>query len=600
MNSGPVEIKEKIKNLPGKPGVYQYYDSSGRIIYIGKAKNLKKRVSSYFNKKDHDTNKIKMLVSRIRDLEYIVVDSESEALLLENNLIKKYQPKYNAQLKDDKTFPWICIKNEPFPRVFVTRNVIRDGSLYFGPYTSTHMVRILIDLIRKLYPLRTCKYNLTRENIQKGKFKPCLEYHIGNCKAPCVGYQDEEDYNQTIQQVKKIVRGNIQEVIDYLEQLMNEYSKQYKFEEAQNVKEKIQMLEKYKSRSTVVNPKIKDLDVFTYLQDKNSYFINFLKVSGGRIVQAHTIELKRKLNETIADLLPRAVVNIRERLQSFAPEIVLPEKIELPLDNVKITIPKQGDKLRLIELSQRNLKYYKFEKQKQKEKIQKKFDKAESLEKLRKDLRMEKTPVHIECFDNSNIQGAYPVAACVVFRNGKPSNSEYRHFNIKSVEGPDDFASMREVVFRRYKKLLNEGSPLPQLVVIDGGKGQLSAAAKSLKELEIDNQITLIGIAKKLEEIFFVGDPVPLYLDKQSVSLRIIQHLRDEAHRFGIEFHRQKRSQKFTSTELEKIPGIGPKTIQQLLEKYKTTTRIRKLSENELAEIIGSDKAKKIKEYFKE
>jgi len=600
MNASRSEIKEKIKHLPNKPGVYQFYDTEGRIIYIGKAKNLKKRVSSYFNKKAHDTNKIQMLVSRIRDLEYIIVDNESEALLLENNLIKKYQPKYNAQLKDDKTFPWICIKKEPFPRVFVTRNVVKDGSLYYGPYTSTAMVRILTDLIRKLYPLRTCKYNLSQENIQKGKFKPCLEYHIGNCKAPCVGYQDEEDYNRTIQQVKKILKGNIQEVINYLKEMMSDFSQTYKFEQAQQIKEKIQMLEKYKSRSTVVNPGIKDLDVFTWLKDNNSYYINFLKVSAGRIVQSHTIELKRKLNETIEDLMPRAVVNIRERLQSFAPEIVLPEKIELPLENVKITIPKQGDKKRLVELSQRNLKYFKFEKQKQKEKIQKKFDKAESLEKLRKDLQMKETPVHIECFDNSNIQGSFPVAACVVFRNGKPSNSEYRHFNIKSVEGPDDFASMREVVFRRYKRLLNEGSPLPQLVVIDGGKGQLSAAAQSLKELEIDDQITLIGIAKKLEEIFFVNDPVPLYLDKQSVSLKIIQHLRDEAHRFGIEFHRQKRSQQFTSTELEKIPGVGPKTIQQLLEKHKTTARVKKLSETELAEIIGSDKAKKIKDYFKQ
>ena len=591
-------INDKVGVLPNKPGVYQYLDKNDEVIYVGKAKDLKKRVSSYFNKSRYENHRLQILVSRIRDIQYIVVESESDALLLENNLIKKYQPRYNVQLKDDKTFPWICIKNESFPRVFSTRNVINDGSVYYGPYTSANMVRVLLDLVRQLYPLRTCNYNLTRENIEKGKFKECLEYHLGNCKAPCIGYQSEEDYNRSIENIRRILKGDIQEVITYMKNLMNEYASDYRFEEAQSLKEKIHLLEKYKSRSTVVNPRIDNVDVFSTLEKGKSFYINYLKVTSGRIVQSHTLELKKKLDEDPGELLQVGITEIREKLKSNSGELIVPYDIEYPMEGIKITVPKKGDKKRLLELSERNLKYYHFEKEKRNEKINKKFSKNKELEQLRDDLRMQPLPRHIECFDNSNIQGSNPVASCVVFRHGKPSKKEYRQFNIQSVEGPDDYASMREVVFRRYRRLLNEGEELPQLVVIDGGKGQLSAALESLKELDIHHQITIIGIAKKLEEIFFPDDPVPLYLDKNSSSLRTIQHLRDEAHRFGIRFHRQKRSQSFTTNELENIEGIGPKTAQKLLEKYGSTAEVKKLDPETLEQEVGTSKAKAIMEHF--
>ncbi|MFP4017654.1 MAG: excinuclease ABC subunit UvrC [Bacteroidales bacterium] len=598
MGSQKEYIKEKIALLPDKPGIYQFFDTGGNVIYVGKAKNLKKRVASYFNKKQPENYRLKMLINKIRDVEYIVVETESDALLLENNLIKKYQPKYNVQLKDDKTFPWICIKNEPFPRVFSTRTIIKDGSEYYGPYTSSNMVRILLDLIRKIYPLRTCRYNLTEENIKAGKFRPCLEYHIGNCKAPCVGKQSQAEYDENLQHIRKILKGNIQEVIHYMEDLMWKFSQNYQFEEAQSIKEKIDLLGKYKSRSTVVNPRITNVDVFGVLVEKNTIYVNYLKALSGRIVQAHTVEVKRQLEEKPSELLPLIILDIREKTRSESKEIVVPFNVEFPLANLKVTVPQKGDKKKLLELSERNLKYYHLERMKKKEMIQKKFDKKKILEQLQFDLRLDSLPVHIECFDNSNIQGSHPVAACVVFRDGKPSKKEYRHYNIKTVEGPDDFASMEEVVFRRYKRLLEEGDDLPQLVIIDGGKGQLSSAMKSLDKLGLREEIGIIGIAKKLEEIYFPNDSVPLYLDKNSLALRIVQHLRDEAHRFGISFHRQKRSQHFTSSELENIEGIGNKTAVALLSHFKSVEKIKGLSEEKIAEVIGPAKAKIIYRHF--
>ncbi|MFP3860114.1 MAG: excinuclease ABC subunit UvrC [Bacteroidales bacterium] len=598
MGSQKEYIKEKIALLPDKPGIYQFFDTGGNVIYVGKAKNLKKRVASYFNKKQPENYRLKMLINKIRDVEYIVVETESDALLLENNLIKKYQPKYNVQLKDDKTFPWICIKNEPFPRVFSTRTIIKDGSEYYGPYTSSNMVRILLDLIRKIYPLRTCRYNLTEENIKAGKFRSCLEYHIGNCKAPCVGKQSQAEYDKNLQHIRKILKGNIQEVIHYMEDLMWKFSQNYQFEEAQSIKEKIDLLGKYKSRSTVVNPRITNIDVFGVLVEKNTIYVNYLKVLSGRIVQAHTVEVKRQLEEKPSELLPLIILDIREKTRSESKEIVVPFNVEFPLANLKVTVPQKGDKKKLLELSERNLKYYHLERMKKKEMIQKKFDKKKILEQLQSDLRLDSLPVHIECFDNSNIQGSHPVAACVVFRDGKPSKKEYRHYNIKTVEGPDDFASMEEVVSRRYKRLLEEGDDLPQLVIIDGGKGQLSSAMISLDKLGLREEIGIIGIAKKLEEIYFPNDSVPLYLDKNSPALRIIQNLRDEAHRFGISFHRQKRSQHFTSSELETIEGIGNKTAVALLSHFKSVEKIKGLSEEKIAEVIGPAKAKIIYRHF--
>jgi len=591
-------IQEKIQNLPEKPGVYQFFDSNDTIIYVGKAKSLKKRVLSYFNKRHYENYRLKLLVNKISDVKFIIVESESEALLLENNLIKKYQPKYNVQLKDDKTFPWICIKNEPFPRVFSTRNVVQDGSQYFGPYTSANMVRILLDLIRKLYPLRTCNYNLTDENIQGGKFRPCLEYHIGNCKAPCIGNQSKEDYNESIENIKRILKGNIQEVINYLNELMQKFASNYNFEEAQVLKEKIQILEKYKSRSTVVSTTIHNVDVFSYIDDGKSLLVNYLKVVSGRIVQSHTIDMKKKLEESPEELLPMAMVDIREKLKSSSREILAPCQVDFPFEGIKIHVPQKGDKKKLLDLSERNLKYYHLEKKRRNEQIKQKHEKKSILETLQKDLRLDKLPTHIECFDNSNIQGSHPVAACVVFKNGKPKKKEYRHYNIQSVQGPDDFASMEEVVYRRYKRLMHEGEDLPQLIIIDGGKGQLSAAMKSLHRLGLRDEIAIIGIAKKLEEIYFPNDSVPLYLDKNSSSLRLIQHLRDEAHRFGISFHRKKRSQHFTESELESIPGIGKKTTQELLKAYKSVDRIKQLNKEDLEDVIGQAKAKLIFDYF--
>ena len=591
-------LSSVVAALPDGPGVYQFYNNLEQIIYVGKARNLKKRVSSYFQKSHHDNGKVRVMVNKITDIKFIVVGSESDALLLENNLIKKYQPRYNILLKDDKTFPWICIKNENFPRVFSTRNVVKDGSQYFGPYTSANMVRTLLVLIRQLFPLRTCSLTLTQQNIDAEKFKPCLEYHLGNCKAPCIKLQTEEDYNESIVQVKDIIKGNIHQVIDYLKCLMREYAVQYKFELADTVKQKIEILEKFQSKSTIVNPAIHNVDVFTIANDEKMAVVNYLRVVNGAIVQTHTLEIVKRIDEDLEEILGLAIVELRERLDSQSKEILIPFQLDIEFKGISFTVPRIGDKKKLIELSERNAKYYLLEHKKNLSKINPISRTDKKLEQIKTDLHLKELPVYMECFDNSNIQGTNPVAACVVFKNGAPAKSEYRHFNIKTVEGPDDFASMEEIVFRRYKRLLDENAPLPQLVVIDGGKGQLNAALASIDKLELRGKIALVGIAKRLEEIYFPGDSVPVYIDKQSITLRTIQHMRNEAHRFGITFHRNKRSKAFTQSAFEQIPGIGSKTVKTLYNKYGSISAIKEQPIEQLVEIVGKSRAKKIIEFF--
>lgn len=598
VSQAPEHIQTLLKTIPEQPGVYQYFDKDEKLIYVGKAKSLKKRVSSYFTKDKYDSRKTAILVRKIRDIKFIVVESELDALLLENNLIKEYQPRYNVLLKDDKTFPWICIKKEPYPRIFPTRRIVKDGSQYFGPYANVKMMHTLLDLIRQLYPLRTCNLKLTQENIKAEKFKVCLEYHIGNCKGPCVGKQTEDDYESAIQHIKKIIKGNVREVHEHLHKLMAEYSEKLEFEQAQLVKEKLETLEKFQSRSTVVSPIVDDADVFSIVSDVKSAYVNYMKVIEGAIVQAHTIELKKKLEETDEELLAMAVIELSQRFDSDAKEYILPFELSLEIPGIKITVPQRGDRSKLLKLSQRNALTYKRDKDKQTEILDPERNVTRIMEQMQKDLRMKEQPRHIECFDNSNIQGAYPVAAMVCFRNGKPYKSDYRHFNIKTVEGPDDFASMEEVVYRRYKRMLNEKIPLPQLIVIDGGKGQLSSAVKSLDKLGLRGKISIIGIAKKLEEIYFPGDSVPLYIDKRSETLKIIQHARNEAHRFGITHHRNKRAKATVKTELTDIKGISYKSSQQLLWKFRSVKKVKEASEEELAEAIGKAKAKIVFEHF--
>jgi excinuclease ABC subunit C len=589
-------IKTIIKTISTQPGVYQYYNSEGTIIYVGKAKNLKKRVSSYFTK--NQTGKTAVLVKQIVDIKTIVVGSEIEALLLENNLIKKYQPKYNIMLKDDKTYPWICVKNERFPRIFSTRNVIKDGSHYFGPYASVKMMNTVLDLIRELYPLRNCNYNLSEQNVADNKFKVCLEFHIGNCKAPCVNKQTEYDYNNSITEIKDIIKGNINSVTKHLKPLMKEYSENLQFEKAQILKEKIETLEKYQSKSVVVSPTINDVDVFSVISDEKYGYVNYLKVINGAIIQGHTIELKKKLDETDDTLLQIGIAELRQRFDSSSKEVIVPFTPELEDNNIRFLVPQRGDKKKLLELSERNVKYYRLERNKQKANVSPTKHSDRILDKMQKDLRMKVRPDYIECFDNSNIQGTNPVSACVVFKDAKPSKKDYRHFNIKTVEGPDDFASMTEVIYRRYKRLLDEKQPLPQLIIIDGGKGQLSASLKSIDKLGLRGKITIIGIAKKLEEIYFPGDPIPLYIDKKSESLKVIQYLRNEAHRFSITHHRNKRSKGAITSELDKIEGIGYKTAQQLLWKFKSVSRIKKAALNELENTISKKRAKIVYDFF--
>ena len=529
----------------------------------------------------------------------MVVETEEDALLLENNLIKKYQPRYNIRLKDDKTYPWIVAKNEPFPRVFQTRNVYRDGSSYFGPYTSIVAVRTLLDLFKKLYKLRNCKLKLSKENIESGKFKVCLEYHIGNCLGPCEGFQKEEDYNQYIEEIRDILKGNITGVIKYLREMMKRYSEEYRFEEANQIKEKLAILEKFQKRSTVVSSTITDVDVFGIDVVEKSAYVNYLKVINGAIVQTYTQEIRKVLDESPEELLEYAIADIRQKIYSNSKEILVAFKPSIKLEQVTFKIPERGDKRKLLDLSIRNAKYYRLEKEKQLSISKPLQSTTRILETIKKDLRLKELPIQIECFDNSNLQGSNPVAACVVFKNAKPAKKEYRHFNIKTVEGANDFASMEEVVYRRYRRLLDENKKLPQLIVVDGGKGQLGSALMALEKLDLRGKITIIGIAKKLEEIFFPGDSVPLYLDKNSETLKVIQQTRDEAHRFGITFHRKKRSNDFVKSELEEIPGIGEKTIQLLLREFKSLENLKKQPYDTVVAQIGDSRTAKIFDYFK-
>jgi len=588
-----------LKTLPDKPGVYQFYNNAGIIIYVGKAKSLKKRVRSYFKEEAQQTGKVSVLVKKIADIKYIVVDNEYEALLLENNLIKKYLPRYNVLLKDDKTYPWICIKNEHFPRVFPTRHIVKDGSEYFGPYASVRMMNTLLDLVTQIFRLRSCTYNLSDENIQRRKYKVCLKYHIGNCKGPCEGFESEEEYNETIGHIREIIRGNINAVQQRLKTLMNSFAREYEFEKAQIIKEKIELLQNYQSKSTVVNPSISNVDVFSIIEDDDTAYVNFLKVVDGAIVQAHTVELRKHLDETPGQLLEFAITDLRERLKSNSRKIIVPVSLSIDFPGIKITVPRKGDKKKLLDLSVNNARYYRLDKEKQKELIDPDRHVNRIMDQAMNDLHLNERPNHIECFDNSNIQGSFPVAAMVVFKNARPEKNEYRHYNIKTVEGPDDFASMEEVVFRRYKRLLEENKPLPKLIVIDGGKGQLSAAVNSLEKLELRGKIAIIGIAKKLEEIYFPGDSFPLYLDKKSETLKLIQQLRDEAHRFGITHHRQKRQKTLSKSILTDIDGIGYETAQKLLRKFKSVENIKKTLYDDLKAVVGHQKAELLISYFK-
>lgn len=593
------KLLEKVKTLPDKPGVYQYFNEKGVIIYIGKAKNLKKRVTSYFSK-THDNAKTRLLVQQIVDLKYIVVETELDALLLENNLIKEYKPKYNILLKDDKTFPWICIKKEPFPRVFSTRNLIKDGSTYFGPYSNVKVMYTLLQLIRDLYPLRTCNLDLNAKKLDENRYKVCLEYHIGNCLGPCVKRQSLASYNQQIEAIETILKGNISSVISLLKKQMKEHAEVYAFEDAQSVKEKLEILQNFQAKSTIVSPKIHEVDVLTMVEDGSTRFVNYLSIINGAIVHGLTIEVKSSLDETNDEILDHVLLRMRQQFNSQSKEVLVEQKFETELSDIRLNVPQIGDKKSLVELSKRNATFYRLEKRKQ-ESIKNPEKATERiLEQIKKDFRLKDLPVHIECFDNSNIQGTNPVSACVVFKNAKPSKKDYRHFNIKTVEGPNDFASMEEVVYRRYKRLLDEGESLPQLIVIDGGKGQLSSAMTALDQLELRGKVAIVGIAKKLEEIFFPGDSLPIYIDKRSESLKVIQHLRNEAHRFGITHHRNKRSKSAIQSELLDIKGIGEKTQVDLMKYFKTVSKIKTATLEELVAVIGKSKATIVFEALKQ
>ena len=594
MSDTALEIQ--IKTLPHQPGVYQYFDNDENLIYVGKAKNIKKRVSSYFTK-NHEYGKTRVLVKNIKSIKHIVVETENDALLLENNLIKKYQPKYNVMLKDDKSYPWICVKNERFPRIFPTRRVIKDGSEYFGPYTSMKTVKTLLGLIKGLYQLRTCNYHLSEPKIEAGKYKVCLEFHLGNCKGACEGKETEEEYHSNIKAIREILKGNFKDSLQQFRKQMRVHAQNMEFEDAQKIKEKLEILENYQSKSTVVNPKISNVDVFSIVSDETYAYINFLQLSYGSIIRSHTLELKKKLQESDKELLELAIIEIRQRFNSNSKEIYVSTMVDLGED-VKVTIPKLGDKKSIVDLSKRNAMYYRMDKLKQIKIVDPDRHANRIMAQMKADLRLSEEPRHIECFDNSNIQGTNPVAACVVFKNGKPSKKDYRHFNIKTVEGSDDFASMEEVVHRRYKRLLEEDAPLPQLIIIDGGKGQLSSALKSLDLLGLRGKIAIIGIAKRLEELFYPDDPIPLYLDKKSETLKIIQQLRNEAHRFGIEHHRNRRSKSALTTELENISGVGEQTIIHLMKHFKTVNRIANAKLDELENVVGVSRANKIYNYY--
>jgi len=588
-----------LKSLPDKPGVYQFFDEQENIIYIGKAISLKKRVSSYFNRDNSHTGKVMVMVKRIHQIRHIIVDTEIDALLLENNLIKKYQPRYNVMLKDDKTFPWICIKNEPFPRIFSTRNPVEDGSKYFGPYASGKMMHALLSLVRQLFQYRTCRLQLTDENIKSGKFRVCLEYHLGNCAGPCEGKQSAHDYKVTVDQIMDILKGNLNSVMQQLKKVMQQYALEFAFEKAQLIKEKLELLENYQAKSMVVNPGVNNVDVFSIVSDDEFGYVNFIKVVSGSIVQSHTLELKKRLDETDAELLEIAITEIRQRFESNAPEIIIQERPGVQLPGIQYTLPQRGDKKKLLELSERNAKYFRLEKLRQKELVDPRRHTIRILEKIKGDLNLPHLPEHIECFDNSNTQGSYPVAAMVVFRDARPFRKDYRHYNIKTVEGPNDFASMDEVVYRRYKRLIDEGQPLPHLVVVDGGKGQLSSAVEALNRLGLGTKLPVIGIAKRLEEIYFPGDSIPVYIDKKSETLKVIQYMRDEAHRFGITHHRKRRQKGSLKSELADIKGIGEKTATQLIRKFKSVKGIKEAGTEALSAEVGIARARLLMDHFR-
>jgi len=587
-----------IASLPHHPGIYKYFDAEGNLIYIGKAKNLKKRVSSYFNKSNHENRKTALLVSKISDIQFTLVDSEIDALLLENSLIKKFQPKFNINLKDDKTYPYLCIKNERFPRVFSTRILERDGSEYFGPYANVVMMYTLTDLIKALYPIRNCNFNLSEANIEAGKFKACMEFQIGNCKAPCIGKQDEADYNLTISQIRHILKGNLSEVNKHLKTHMLAAAEELKFEQAAAFKKKLELLESYQSKSTIVNPMIKDVDVFSISTDDKFAFVSYLKVANGIIIQTRTFEIRKRMDESPEELLQFAIAEVRDKYQSLTKEIIVPFDINLKTDEWIFQVPKVGDKKKLLDLATKNAMYYKKEKLVQYEQLDPSLKTDRILKQMQTDLRLKDLPKHIECFDNSNIQGTNAVSACVVFKDARPSKKDYRHFNVKTVDGPNDFDTMREVVYRRYKRVLDENEALPDLIVIDGGKGQLSSAVDSLKSLGIYGKVPILGIAKRLEELFFPEDELPLYIDKKSETLRIIQQIRDEAHRFGITHHRNRRSKEAVKSELTNIDGVGEATMQKVLTVLKSVKKVKESGLEELTEIVGKQKAELIFRYF--
>lgn len=597
MSVGNQHIKDILALLPESPGVYQYFDKEGTIIYVGKAKNLKRRVSSYFNKQHDDAPKTRVLVRNIVDIKYIVVGSEEDALHLENTLIKKYRPRYNVLLKDDKTYPWICVTKEHFPRVFLTRRVERgSGAKYYGPYAHIHIAKTMLELLHELFPLRTCRYALTPEAIRSGRYKVCLQYHIKKCKGCCEGRITDEEYARYIHSVKQILNGNTGQICDMLMSQMMDLSAEMRFEEAQELKEKYDLIERYRAKSVVVSSTINNVDVFSYVDDENAAYINFMHVKGGSIVQSVTIEYKKKLDETPAEILALGIAELRARFETSSREVIVPFEPEVTFERLIITVPERGDKRKLLEISLQNARQYKLDKLKQAEKLNPEQRATRVLTRLQKDFRLRELPIHIECFDNSNIQGTNPVASCVVFKMAKPSKKDYRHFDIKTVVGPDDFASMREIIYRRYHRLVEEEQPLPQLIVVDGGKGQLSAAVSSLDELGLRGKIAIVGIAKRLEEIYFPGDTAPLYIDKNSESLRLIQHLRDEAHRFGITHHRNKRSKGQVVSALDAIKGVGAQTRDALLRHFKSLKRIREASLDEIATVVGKSKAQKVKD----
>ena len=592
------KIKSILKTIPTDPGVYRYYDDKGEIIYVGKAKNLKRRVSSYFNKQQ--SGKVKVLVSRIADIKFIVVDNEMEALLLENNMIKQYKPRYNIMLKDDKTYPWICVKNERFPRVYLTRKKVNDGSIYFGPYPSVMTARTLLEMLRQLYPIRNCKLILKEENINNGHYRPCLEYHIGNCKAPCDGSISEDDYREMIQNIKRVIKGNIQEVLKDMKAQMMDHASRLEFEQAQVIKDKYDILENYHAKSVVCSNSLFDMEVFSYEDAGNSFYVNYMKIVEGAIIQSHSFELKRKLDESVEELLSMAIVEIRQMMESHnIKEIIVPTELDIKLEGVKFTLPQRGEKLDILELSQRNAKQYRLDTEKLRTLVDPERHTKRILNQMKDDLNLPVLPEVIECFDNSNFQGDYAVAAMTQFVNAKPNKSGYRHFNIKTVEGPNDFASMEEIIYRRYKRLLDEEQRLPDLIVVDGGKGQLSSAVKILQQLGLFGKISIIGIAEKLEEIYFPGDSIPLYIDKRSETLKVIQHIRDEAHRFGITHHRKKFEKGFLHSELNDIKGIGKHTAEKLMLELKSVKNIKEASLETLEKIVGKAKAGIIYNYFR-